>query len=60
MKIYESGEGVVWCARETREQHVTIGRTVSKREATKNLPAFQDLSDNQIHQLRTKLTKTYL
>ena len=36
----------MWCgdARETREPHVTIGRTVSKIEATKNLPAFQDLS----------------
>ena len=38
--------GRVWCGgtRETREPHVTIGRTVSKIETTKNLPAFQDLS----------------
>ena len=38
--------GRVWCggARETREPHVTIGRTVSKKEATKNHPAFKDLS----------------
>ena len=36
----------MWCggARETREPHVTIERTVSKREVTKNLPAFQNLS----------------
>ena len=31
-------------ARETREPHVIIGRTVSKSETNKNLPAFQDLS----------------
>ena len=39
--------GRVWCAgaRETREPHVTIGRTVNKSETTKNLPAFQDLND---------------
>ena len=36
----------VWCggARDTREPHVTIGKTVSKSETTKNLPAFQDLN----------------
>ena len=41
--------GVLWCGgtRETQEPHVTIGRTVGKREATKNLPAFQDLSGNR-------------
>ena len=31
-------------ARETREPHVTIGHIVSNIEATKNLPAFPDLS----------------
>ena len=38
--------GRVWYdgARETREPHVTIVRTVSKKEATKNIPGFQDLS----------------
>ena len=38
--------GRVWCggARETREPHDKIGRTVSKRETTQNLHAFQDLS----------------
>ena len=36
----------MWCggAHETREPHVTIGRTVNKSETTKNLPAFQDLN----------------
>ena len=36
----------MWCggARETRELHVTLGRTVSKSETTKNLPPFQDLN----------------
>ena len=40
--------GIVWCggARETREPQVTIGRTFSKSETAKNLPAFQDLSGN--------------
>ena len=39
----------VWCggARETREPHVTIGRTVSKSETPKNLPAFQNLSGSR-------------
>ena len=32
---------------ETRESHDTIGRTVSKRVATQNLPAFQDLRQNK-------------
>ena len=36
----------MWCcgARETREPQVTIRRTVSKSEITKNLPVFQDLN----------------
>ena len=36
----------VWCggARETREPHVTIGRTVNKSETTKNLPLFKILT----------------
>ena len=44
MKIKKTGR--VWydSARETRESHVTIGRTVRKKERTKNIPAFQDLS----------------
>ena len=37
-------------ARETREPHVIIDRTVSKSEAStfprKNLPTFQDLNDS--------------
>ena len=39
----------MWCsgARETREPLVTIGRTVSKIEAIKNLSAFQDLSGSR-------------
>ena len=38
--------GRVWYGgvRETREPQVTIERTVSKIEATENLPAFQGLS----------------
>ena len=38
--------GRVWCggAQETREPHVTIGRTVCKNETTNNLPAFQDFN----------------
>ena len=31
-------------ARETRKPHVIIGRTVSKSETNKNLPAFQDFN----------------
>ena len=31
-------------ARERHETRVTIGRTVSKSETTKNRPAFQDLN----------------
>ena len=38
--------GRVLCdgAQETREPHVTIEKTISKSETTKNLPAFQDLN----------------
>ena len=41
----------MWCsgARETREPLVTIGRTVSKIEAIKNLSAFQDLSGSKMY-----------
>ena len=41
-----SKAGRVWCGgvRETREPHVTIGRTLSKDKTAKNLPAFRDLS----------------
>ena len=36
----------MWCGgtRETREPRATVGKFVSKRETTKNLLAFQDLS----------------
>ena len=38
--------GRVWCggAQNTREPRVTIERTVSKKETTQNVPAFQDIS----------------
>ena len=38
--------GSVWCggARETREPHVTIGRTVSKSETIKNFPPLKILT----------------
>ena len=49
--------GRVWCsrARETREPHVTIGRTVSKSETSQNLPAFQHLSGTYQANPRSKL-----
>ena len=42
---FEKWEGYGVVARERHENpHVTIGRTVSKSETTKNLPDFQDLN----------------
>ena len=40
----------MWCggARETLEQHVALGRTMSKSETTKNVPAFQDLNGSPL------------
>ena len=40
----------MWCggARETRESHVALGRTVGKSETTKNFPAFQDLNGSPL------------
>ena len=45
---FEKRGGCCVVARERHEPQVTIGRTVSKSETTKNIPVFQDLNGTYV------------